>query len=54
LEERMSNAERWLVAKENKKGGDGGEGTSKANESSSLEGTVNEVRDKLGDARPYR
>jgi hypothetical protein len=50
----MSDAERWLVAKEDEKGGDGGEGTSKANESSSLEGTVNEMRDKLGDARPYR
>jgi hypothetical protein len=49
----MSDVERWLAEKENEKGGDGGEGTSKVNESSSLEGTLNEMRDH-GDARPYR
>jgi hypothetical protein len=47
LEERMSDVERWLVDKENEKGGDGGEGTSKVNESPALEGTVNEMRDEL-------
>ncbi len=36
LEERMSDVERWLVDKENEKGGD--EGTLKVNESSSVEG----------------
>ena len=30
----MSDVERWLVEKVNKKGGDGGEGASKVNESS--------------------
>jgi hypothetical protein len=34
----MSDVERWLVEKENEKGGDAGEGTSKV-ETSSLEGT---------------
>ena len=48
LEERMSDVERWLVEKENEKGGDGDEGGSKVNESSSfLEGSVNEMRDEL-------
>ncbi|KAF8502701.1 hypothetical protein F5888DRAFT_1631802 [Russula emetica] len=47
FEERMSDVERRLVEKENEKGGDGGEGTSKVNESSSLEGTVNEMQDEL-------
>jgi hypothetical protein len=47
LEERMSDVERWLVEKENEKGGDEGEGISKGNESSSVEGTVNEMRDEL-------
>ena len=45
LEERMGDVERWLVEKENEKGD--GEGTSKVNESSSLEGNVNEMRDEL-------
>jgi hypothetical protein len=36
-----------------KKGGDEGEGASKVNQTSSLEGTVNEMRDRA-DARSYR
>jgi hypothetical protein len=47
LEERMSDVERWLVERENEKRDDGGEGTSKVNESSVLEGSVNEMRDEL-------
>jgi hypothetical protein len=39
----MSDVERWLVEKENEKGGGGGEDITKVNESSSLEGTVNEM-----------
>ena len=46
LEERMGDVERWLVERENEKGDDGGEGTTKDNESP-LEGTVNEMRDEL-------
>ncbi|KAF8265667.1 hypothetical protein EI94DRAFT_1685323 [Lactarius quietus] len=43
LEERMSDVERWLVDKENEK-----ENTvSKVDESSALEGSVNEMRDEL-------
>ena len=47
LEERMVDVERWLVEKENEKGGEEAEGTSKINESSALEGAVNEMRDEL-------
>ena len=36
----MSDVERRAVEKENEKGSDPGEGTSKVNELSSLEGTV--------------
>jgi len=43
----MSDVERWLVEKENEKGGHGGEGTSKVNEPSALEGSVKEMRDEL-------
>jgi hypothetical protein len=41
----MSDVERWLVENENEKGGDGGEDTTKVNESSSLGGggAVNEM-----------
>jgi hypothetical protein len=46
LEERMSDVERWLVEKESEKGADG-EGTLKLDESSPLEGTVNQMRDEL-------
>ncbi|KAI0274523.1 hypothetical protein BGY98DRAFT_992835 [Russula aff. rugulosa BPL654] len=38
--ERMSDVEQRAVEKENEKGSDAGEGTSKVNELSSLEGTV--------------
>ena len=47
LEERMSDVERWLVEKEGEKGADGGEGTSKVDESSPLEENVNQMRDEL-------
>ena len=46
LEERMGDVERWLVEKEGEKEGQG-EDTSKSNESSALEGTVNEMQDEL-------
>ncbi|KAI0274524.1 hypothetical protein BGY98DRAFT_1178355 [Russula aff. rugulosa BPL654] len=51
--ERMSDVERRPVEKENDKGGDPGEGTSKVNELSSLEGTVNEMRDDLVEIQGY-
>jgi hypothetical protein len=54
LEDRMGDVERWLVEKENEKGGDGDERTPKVNESSSMEETVNEIRDKLMGRRLYR
>ena len=47
LEDRMGDVERWLVDKESEKEGEGGEGTLRVNESSSLEGTVNQMRDEL-------
>ena len=47
LEERMGDVERWLVENENEMGGDGDERTPKVNESSPMEETVNEMRDKL-------
>ena len=43
----MSDVERWLVDKESEKEGEGGEVTSRVNESSPLEGTVNQMRDEL-------
>jgi hypothetical protein len=43
LEERMSDVERWLVDKEGEKEN----AVSKVDESSALEGTVNEMRDEL-------
>jgi hypothetical protein len=46
LEDRMSDVERWLVEKENEKGGENGV-VSKASEPSVLEESVNEMRDEL-------
>ena len=47
LEDRMSDVERWLVEKENEKEGGEDDGALKVNESSPLEGSVNEMRDEL-------
>ena len=43
----MGDVERWLVEKENERGGDNGEDTLNVNGSSPLEGTVTEMRDEL-------
>ncbi|KAH9997035.1 hypothetical protein BJV77DRAFT_985212, partial [Russula vinacea] len=45
--EKWTDVERWLVEKEGEKGADGGEGTSKVDESSPLEENVNQMRDEL-------